>query len=129
MISLRFALDIVGVYLLVTGFLDAYKYHWQSEAIKKVGLARGHSRKFINAALHNDQVRIIYLTLCYMVYNRMDWFLMSSSLIAVVFMVELWYTIYKYYPYRRRGMLYFKRPNMFVYFINSLQSNKTRKRL
>ena len=108
---------------MVTGFFDAYKYHWQCNAIRKVGLARGHSRKFINAAMLNDVIRFIYLIL------KPDIFLISSCVIAIVYMTELWVTIYKYYPYRYRGLYNFKRPSAFKYFINSLMPNDKRRRL
>ena len=75
--------QLVGYYMLLTGFWDAYKYHWQSCAIKKVGIAKGHSRKFINAALHNDYVKITYLFLSDLLYLRLDWFLISTGILAV----------------------------------------------
>jgi hypothetical protein len=127
--TLKQLLEIVGFYLIWTGFWDAWKYHWQSNSIKKIGIAKGHSRKFINVALHNDHMRTIYLILVYLVYGRLDWFLLSSSLVAIFTMTELWFVIYLYYPYRMRGCPNFKRPNILLYVINSLQPNRIRKRL
>ena len=127
--SLRILLEIVGFYLIWTGIFDAWKYHWQANAIRKLGTAKGQSRKFINCALHNDHIKIIYLTLSYFVYGRIDWFLIISSIIAIFTMTELWFVIYKYYPYRMRGCSNFKRPNIFLYTLNSIIPNKIRKRL
>jgi hypothetical protein len=121
--------QVVGYYMILTGFWDAYKYHWQSQSIKKVGLARGHSRKFINAAIHNDHVRVLYLFLSGLLYTRFDWFLISSAVLAIVYMTELFFIIYRYYPYKMRGCPSYRRPNVFIYFINSLIPNKLRKRL
>lgn len=127
--NLEYLLQIVGIYLTISGLFDAYKYHWQANAIKKIKTARGQSRKFINAAIHNDLVKIVYLSLSAYILKRIDWYLLSSSIIALIFMLECWWTIYLYYPYRYRGLSHFKRPNIFIYIINSLLSNKIRKRL
>jgi hypothetical protein len=119
----------LGYYMLITGFYDAYKYHWQSQAIKKVKLARGHSRKFILAALHNDHIKILYLFFSGLLYSRFDWFLLSTGIIAVFYMTELFFTIYTLYPYRMRGCQHFKRPNIFLYLLNSILPNRLRKHL
>ena len=111
--------DILGILLCITGFFDAYKYHWESNAIRKVGTASGHSRKFINVALLNDVIRIVYLCL------RFDLFIMIASLFAVVCMLEMWITIYNYYPYRMRKMMNFRKPAWHVYLINSMLPNKS----
>lgn len=115
--------DALGVLLVITGIFDAYKYHWGAKAIRKVKTAKGHSRKFMNAAISNDATRILYLAF------RWDAFLMISSLLAIVCMLEMWWALYWFYPYRRRKQKNFKRPGLVKYIINSLQSNKTRKRL
>ena len=126
---LTLLVQLVGFYMLATGFGDAYKYHWQAQAIKGVGLARGHSRKFINMALHNDHVKVLYLFLSGLLYSRFDWFLISTGLIAVIYMTELLIVIYKFYPYRMRGCPNFKRPSIRRYLINSFIPNNIRRRL
>lgn len=118
------AADIVGVLLTLTGVFDAYKYHWESCSIRRAKTAKGHSRKFINAAVVNDIVRIGYL-LCF----KQDVFLIASSLIAIVCMLEMWWVIYWYYPYRGYRKRRFKRPNLVTYTINSILPNSIRKRL
>lgn len=116
--------DVVGILLTITGIFDAYKYHWEARSIKKVGTAKGHSRKFINAAIINDVTRLFYLT-----FFNQDIFLLISTVIAIFCMSEMFYMIYKYYPYRRRNQEYFKRPNIILYTLNSLLPNKLRKHL
>jgi hypothetical protein len=116
--------NILGAILTITGIFDAIKYHWQAKSIRKVGLAKGHSRKFINVAILNDLTRLFYF-----IFIKQDIFLLISSIVALVCMFELYWVIYWFYPYRMRGCSNFKRPNTFIYFINSLLPNKIRKRL
>jgi len=116
-------LYFTGALVAITGWFDAYKYHVSAQVIRKVGLAKGHSRRFINYAIWNDIARIIHCILL------PDWWLVISSIIALIFMIEHFYTQYLFYPYKCRGLIGFKRPNLLTYFINSLVSNKIRKRL
>lgn len=116
-------LNITGVLLTITGILDAIKYHWSASKIRKRQSAKGHSRKFINAALANDLVRIVH---CFLLP---DWYLVVSSLLALIFMLEHWCMVYWYYPYRMRGCYNFKKPNILLYLINSVLPNRIRKRL
>jgi len=114
---------IIGILLVITGIFDALKYSWQARKIRHVRSARGHSRNFINAAIINALVRILYLCI------NWDLYLQISSIIAIVCMIDMWYAMYLYYPYRKRGLNNFKRPSMITYIINSLLPNKLRKRL
>jgi len=115
--------DIVGGIFIVTSLFDAWKYVWQAQAIKKVGTAKGHSRKFINAAMFNDTVKLCYGIII------LDIFIITSSILALATMSYNFYTVYRYYPYRCRGLDGFKRPNIIYYIINSLIPNSLRKRL
>jgi len=116
--------NLAGLVLILWGYFDGIKYHFQAQAIRKTKLARGHSRKFINIALGNDKYRLFYFF-----FIDRNFYVLLTSIIALVFMIELWITQYKYYPYRMRGCSNFKRPNIFIYLFNSLISNKIRKRL
>jgi len=116
-------LYFTGALVAITGWFDAYKYHVSAQAIRKASLARGHSRRFINYAIGNDIMRIIHCILL------PDWWLVVSSIIALFFMLEHFYTQYLYYPYKCRGLIGFKRPSLWIYWINSLLPNYTRKRL
>lgn len=129
MINLKLLLDVIGFLMIYTGWLDAYKYHVSATTIRKVKTARGHSRRFINYALINDIIKIIYLGLSAIVFGRIDWFLIVCCIFAIIFMIEHWCTVYVYYPYRRRGLIGFKKPNLYIYFLNSILPNKIRKRL
>ena len=116
-------LYFTGIMLAITGWFDAYKYHISAQAIRKVALAKGHSRRFINHAIHHDIWRIIHCIIL------PDWWLVFSSVIAIFFMLEHFYVQYLFYPYKCRGLIGFKKPSLWSYFINSLISNKIRKRL
>jgi len=115
--------DIVGIVLIISGFFDAYKYVWQAQKIRKVQSAKGQSRKFINAALVNDMIRLLYVSLIG------DLFLLFVTVIALFSMSYMFWTIYIFYPYRHRNLLNFKRPNLFIYTINSILPNRLRKKL
>jgi hypothetical protein len=120
MINLK---DLFGSLLIITSIFDAWKYLWSSSAIRKIGLARGHSRKFLNAAICNDLIKLIY-GICIL-----DVFIILSSILALVTMGYNFYTLYLFYPYKCRGLDGFKRPNIFFYVLNSFQPNRIRKRL
>lgn len=115
--------EIFGGLLILTSILDAIKYSLQASKIRQTRTAKSQSRKFINFAILNDIVKLGYG------WVIADWFIIISSLLAIGCMIDLWYTTYLFYPYRRRGLIGFKRPNIFLYFINSLVPNKIRRRL
>ena len=116
--------EILGIILIISGIFDSIKYIWNAQAIKKVGTARGHSRKFINTAVGNDLIKIVYL-----IFINPDIFLIITSILALGCMLYLWYIIYIFYPYKYRNLKNWKRPNIFVYTINSLLPNNLRRRL
>lgn len=113
----------ISYLLIFTSILDAVKYSIQSNKIKRIGTARGSSRKFINFAIFNDIVKLLYGVVIH------DWFIIISSFIALICMLEMFWTIYKFYPYRMRGCLNFRKPNIFIYTLNSWMPNRIRRRL
>lgn len=115
--------EIVGIALIITGLFDSWKYVWQSQKIIRTKCAKGQSRKFINVAIFNDMVRIIYALII------MDWYILATSLFVFFCMIHLLVITYIYYPYRHRGLINFKRPNFILYFINSLLPNRIRRKL
>jgi hypothetical protein len=115
---------IAGAILVVWGYLDAIKYHIEAVKIRKTKTTVGRSRWFINLALGNDIYRIYYF-----IFIDNNIYVLITALLATMFMLEMFWEIYKNYPYKMRGCPNFKRPNIWVYFLNSLQSNKIRKRL
>ena len=116
--------EIWGIGLLITRFCDGYKYHIEANAIRRAKTAKGHSRKFINIAWGSDVYMLVYL-----LNNNIDWFLITSFIIALFFMTEHWITVYKFYPFKMRGCYNFRKPNVFIYLLNSLLPNKIRRRL
>jgi len=117
-------LDMLGLLLILSGFFDGYKYHIEACAIRKVKTSKGHSRRFINWATAIDVYRLYYLF-----HSNRDIFLILATVLAIVFMLEMWYTIYWFYPYRLRFKPGFKRPNILIYLVNSLLSNRVREKL
>jgi len=115
--------DIFGILLIVTSIFDAIKYSLQAAKIRHTKTAKSQSRKFINFAILNDIVKLIYG------FVITDWFIIISSILAIGCMLDLWYTTFLYYPYRCRGLIGFKKPNLIFYFINSILPNRIRKRL
>ena len=109
--------------MTIAGIFDAIKYIWESQAIIKVKTSKGHSRKFINAAIINDVVRIVYL----FSMDKLDWYLMISALAAILCMAYMYYQVYRFYPYKTypKG----KKPNIFLYMWNSFLPNNLRPRL
>jgi CHASE2 domain-containing sensor protein len=115
--------DIVGAILVITSIFDALKYSIQASKIRKTQSAKSQSRRFINWAIVNDIVKISYG------FIILDWFIIISSALAILCMLDLWFTTYTFYPYRMRGCINFKKPPIFIYLINSIIPNRLRKRL
>jgi len=115
---------IFGILLVTTGLFDCLKYSWQAKKIRALQSAKGHSRKFINAALINDLVRFLY----FICVNR-DIYLMLVTVMALYCMLDMFWAIYIHYPYKQRGLNNFKRPNIILYTINSFLPNRIRRRL
>lgn len=110
---------ILGIVMTITGIFDGIKYLWEGQAIIKVKTSKGHSRKFINVAIVNDIVRILYLVTC----PVLDWYLLISALVAIICMIFMYVQVYWYYPYIG------KRANIFSYIWNSLLPNNIRPQL
>jgi len=115
--------EILGYCLIIMSLFDAWKYIWQAQAIKRIKVAKGHSRKFINVAICNDIFKLSYGACI------KDNFIVLSSLCALITMAYNFYILYLYYPYRMRGMINFRRPNILMYLTNSILPNRLRKRL
>jgi uncharacterized protein with PQ loop repeat len=115
--------QIVGALLVFTSIFDAIKYSCQARKIWKYESAKSMSRKFINFAISNDIVKLLYGIVIY------DWYIMFSSILALGCMFDLFYAIYRWYPYRHRGLNGFKRPNIILYTLNSILPNSIRRHL
>jgi len=115
--------QIFGALLIFTSIFDALKYSIQARKVVHIGSAQAMSRNFINWALGNDIIKFFYGVVI------LDFYIILSSILALCCMMHLWIVVYMYYPYRMRGCPNFKRPNVFIYFINSVLPNSIRKRL
>lgn len=116
--------DIFGFALIITGILDAWKYTIQAQKIRKECTAKAMSRRFINYAILNDLIKMAYG------YTIMDFFIISTSILALVCMLYLFWTVYVFYNYKTYPRTcYIKRPSLFKYTINSLIPNSKRKHL
>ena len=115
--------EILGFILIISGLCNGVRYHWSASSIRKANTAKGHSRKSMNTGIADDFVRFLYG------FAAQDLFIIISAFVCLAFMIEKWYIIYYFYPFKRRGLLNFKRPSLWKYFINSLIPNKKRPRL
>ena len=117
------AKQIFGGLLIATSIFDALKYSLQANKIRRVRTAKAMSRRFINWAMMNDIIKLAYGAIIF------DMYIVLSSVLALICMMDLWFTIYVYYPYKQRGLINFRRPNIIVYLINSILPNRIRKKL
>ena len=118
------ARDILGFALILSGILDAAKYYIQAAKIRKEGTARALSRRFINYAILNDIIKMAYG------YIIMDLFIIFTSILALICMLYLFWTVYIFYNYKTYPRTcYIKRPSLFKYTINSIVPNSKRKHL
>jgi hypothetical protein len=116
--------DIFGFALIITGILDAWKYTIQAQKIRKEGTAKAMSRRFINYAILNDLIKMVYG------YTIMDFFIISTSILALICMLYLFWTVYIFYNYKTYPKTcYIKRPSLFKYTVNSVIPNSKRKHL
>jgi len=114
---------ILGFALIISGLINGIRYRWSALKIQEAKIARGHSRKSMNTGIIDDIIKLLYGIV------KMDLYLVGSAIACLTFMIYKWFIIYLYYPYRKRGLLNFKRPSIIKYTINSLIPNKYRKRL
>jgi hypothetical protein len=117
--------NIAGIVLTLLGFLDGYKYRLESLKIRECRTSEGHSRKFINIALSNDLFKLFYF-----VFIDQNIYVLVSTIFALICMVDMFWAIYLYYSYcTYPKRVTIKRPNLYIYIINSLIFNKYRTKL
>lgn len=119
----EFLVNLFGILLIGTGILDAAKYAIQGRKIQLACSAKNFSRQFMNFSLGNNIIKLLYGVIIW------DFYIVLTSILALVTMLYMWYQIYLYYQYRRRGLINFKRPNVFIYIWNSILPNRKRKKL
>jgi len=119
----KILVNFFGILLIATGILDAAKYAIQGRKIQVAKTAKNFSRQFMNFALGNDIIKLAYGLIIW------DFYIILTSILALVTMVYMWWQIYLFYPYKRRGLVNFRRPNILIYIINSLLPNSLRRKL
>jgi len=115
---------ILSLLFIHAGWIDARKYLIQTKKIKEQNTSKGISRRFTNDALYADFIKLIYV-----IKIVQDLYIITTTILALTCVGIMWYYQYLTYPFRMRGCPNFKRPSVYSYFINSLLSNETRKRL
>ena len=115
--------NALGSLLIITGLFDAYKYVLQGRKIAQAQSAKNFSRRFINYAILNCLVKMLYG------FSRHDVYLIATSIFAWICMLYMGWQMYLYYPYRHRHVASFRRPNLILYIINSILPNTIRRRL
>jgi hypothetical protein len=119
----KILINIFGWLLIGTSILDALKYELEAKRIIKAKSAKNRSRKFINWALLNDFIKLGYGIVI------ADFFIILTSILSLITMCHMFYAQYLFYPYKYRNLLNWKRPNIFIYIINSWLPNSLRRKL
>lgn len=114
---------LAGIILLILGVVDGAKYIVQANKVIQNRTSKGISRFFIDLAWLVDLGKII----CGIVV--MEKWLVITNVIGFICVGYLFLAVYNFYPYKRRGLNGFKKPNIILYTINSLLPNSIRKRL
>lgn len=116
-------IDVLRFLVLITGIMDAIKYRWGTQKIKRTKSAKNISRKFVFTAIMCDVFLIMYCTYIW------EPVLIVIRCISLYMMCELYWFVYKYYPYKMRKLDNFKRPTLLTFVVNTCQPNHIRKRL
>jgi hypothetical protein len=119
-----FSMDLWVIALLIARFNTAQKYVIQGLKIKEIGTSKGHSRKFGNKTILADTIMLGYF-----IFKTLDWYMVATTTVIIIADLFYWYQVYIYYPYKRRGLRNFRRPDTITYFINSILPNSLRRRL
>jgi len=118
------AKSLFGIFLILTSIGDGFKYTIQAIKIRQNKSSKNISRKFLNLAILNDIVKLIYGAI-----TPTDFYIITSSLFALICMCHMYYEQWVFYPYKKRGLINFKHPNIFIYIVNSILPNRLRRHL
>ena len=112
-------MEVLKYAVLYTGILDSYKYKLMTQKVSRLKASGQISRKFLVWSIINRVVLLLYVWL-----KLNDWVLILTSIIALYTMLEAFYYVYEFYPYRNRGLKNFRKPSMWV-FIKDIFSKHT----
>ena len=110
--------------VLVFGFMDAYKYKLMTQKVGRLKASGQIPRKFLVWSIANRIVLLLYVWL-----ELNDIILITTSVIALYTMLEAFYYVYEYYPYRCKGLKNFKKPSIWKFTKDIFSNNKHGKRL
>lgn len=117
-------MHILKAAVLFLGFMDAYKYKLMTQKVARLKASGQIPRKFLVWSIANRIVLLLYVWL-----ELNDWILITTSAIALYTMLEAFYYVYDYYPYRNRGLKNFKKPSMWIFIKDIFSKNTYGKRL
>ena len=115
--------NIIQFLLIWAGIADAYKYGRLRQKIVRIKSSRSVSRMFSLIAIICDIIFVLYVLII------KDPFLIFVRGLALYTTVDLYYHVYLYYPFKTRNLNNFKRPNLWIFLLNTLEPNSTRQRL
>ena len=118
------ALTILKYIVLITGMLDSYKYKLQAQKVCRLKSSGQISRMSLVYAIGHRIPLLIYVWLL-----LKDNILIIISCTALYTMLEAFYYVYQFYPYRNRGLKNFKKPSIWVFIRDIFSKNKYGKRL
>lgn len=114
---------LFGVLVLIAGIFDAYKYRRQTQKLKRNKSSRNISRMFVFIAIICDIVIVLYTVII------KDFILIIIRTLSLYTMCELYYYVWKFYPYKNRKKRKFKKPNLILFLRNTLLPNNIRRHL
>lgn len=117
-------MNVLKLAVLVFGFMGAYKYKLMSQKICMLKASGQIPRKFLVWSLVEKSVLLLYVWLQF--HDRI---LITTCMIALYLMIEAFYHVYEFYPYRGRGRKNFKKPSMWVFIKDIFSKNTYGKRL
>ena len=124
MISENMGMEILKYTVLLTGMLDSYKYKLQAQKVCRLKSSGQISRLSLLYAIIHRMPLLLYVWLA-----LGDNILIIISCIALYTMIEAFYYVYAFYPYRSRGLKNFKKPSIFLFIKDTITPNKYGKRL
>jgi len=118
------AIKVLKGIVLLTGFMDSYKYKLQAQKVCRLKSSGQISRLALLYAILHRVPLFIYVSLV-----LKDTILIAISFIALYTITEALYYTYRYYPYRNRGLKNFKRPSFYKFIKDTIEPHKYGKRL